>query len=170
MRRSLLEALPRLRRFAVALTGSRQDADDVVQITVERLLRHGVPISAKVDHWAFRVCRNAWIDEVRARAIRASEPLTSTTEGFAAHDGEQVVLGRLRFAEVQAAMMRLPEEQRAALSLVSIEGLSYAQTARVLDTPIGTVMSRVARARRTLSGLFTNTAWAPANAEDKATS
>ena len=66
-------------------------------------------------------------------------------------DGENALMSKLALAEISDAMDELPEEQRAALSLVVLEGLSYAQAAEVLETPIGTIMSRIARARAALS-------------------
>ena len=110
--------LPRLRRYAYALTGARHDADDLLQATLERLLVKGVPEAVEVDKWAFRVCRNLWIDEIRARRVRSAVPL---------------------------------EESGAMEQTFDGEGLSYAQAAEVLETPIGTIMSRIARARAALS-------------------
>ena len=75
LRRELLALLPRLRRYAYALTGVRHDADDLLQATLERLLVKGVPEAVEVDKWSFRVCRNMWIDEIRARRVRSAVPL-----------------------------------------------------------------------------------------------
>jgi RNA polymerase sigma-70 factor (ECF subfamily) len=151
LRRELIELLPRLRRFAHALTGARHDADDLVQATVERLLGKGVPADAALDKWAFRVCRNAWVDEIRSRRTRSAVSLDDAPEVEEAVDGERVVIGKMTLAEVARALDALPEEQRAALALVVLEGCSYAETAEALDIPIGTVMSRIARARAALA-------------------
>jgi RNA polymerase sigma-70 factor (ECF subfamily) len=150
----MLEALPRLRRFARSLTGSRHDGDDLMQSTVERVLEKGVPEKVEILRWMFKVCRNLWIDELRAGEVRrraaaqpelADEPIVS---------GEDVALGELTLREVERAMALLPGEQRAVLALVAVEGLSYREAAEVLETPIGTVMSRLARARAALATHF----------------
>lgn len=151
LRRELLGLLPRLRRYAYALTGARHDADDLLQSTLERLLVKGVPEAVEVDKWAFRVCRNLWIDEIRARRVRSAVPLEESGAMEQTFDGENALMSKLALAEIGDAMDELPEEQRAALSLVVLEGLSYAQAADVLETPIGTIMSRIARARAALS-------------------
>ncbi|MCG3170017.1 MAG: ECF RNA polymerase sigma factor EcfG [Pseudomonadales bacterium] len=151
LRRELLALLPRLRRYAYALTGSRHDADDLLQSTVERMLSKGVAESVELDKWTFRVCRNIWIDEIRTRKVRAAVPLEESGAAEHAFDGESAVMSTLALMEVRDAMDELPEEQRAALSLVVLEGLSYAQAAEVLETPIGTIMSRIARARAALA-------------------
>ena len=132
-------------------TGARHDADDLLQATLERLLVKGVPEAVEVDKWAFRVCRNLWIDEIRARRVRSAVPLEESGAMEQTFDGENALMSKLALAEISDAMDELPEEQRAALSLVVLEGLSYAQAAEVLETPIGTIMSRIARARAALS-------------------
>ncbi|MCG8440515.1 MAG: RNA polymerase sigma factor [Caulobacterales bacterium] len=149
--KAIIALLPNLRRFAFALTGQRQDADDLLQSTVERLLDRGVPADADIARWSFRVCKNIWIDEIRARNVRRTAPEAHVGDESASEDGERIVTDRVMLAEVNRAMATLPDEQRAALSLVALEGLSYAETAEALGVPIGTVMSRVSRARRALT-------------------
>src|SRR5512139_1889653 len=95
LRRALLELLPRLRRYAYALSGTRHDADDLLQATVERVLTKGVPEAAELDRWAFRVCRNIWIDEIRARRVRSAVPLEDSGAPEQGYDGERVVMGKL---------------------------------------------------------------------------
>jgi RNA polymerase sigma factor (sigma-70 family) len=146
VREAMLDALPRVRRFALSLTGTREDADDLLQSTVERVLGRGLPEDADLLRWMFRVARNLWIDEVRSRKVRLvadrHEP-----EDEATVDGESTAIGGVQLREIGDAMASLPEEQRALLSLVAIEGLTYREAAEVLEIPIGTVMSRLARAR-----------------------
>lgn len=139
-----------MRRFACSLTRNRDDADDLLQSTLARVLERGVPDDADLLRWMFRVCRNLWIDELRSRTVRgvvgdAAEP---------AVDGEAVLLGEVAVREVTDAMAALPEEQRALLSLVAVEGLTYREASEVLEIPIGTVMSRLARARAALAAHF----------------
>lgn len=149
-RRELLEILPRLRRFALSLAGNAADGDDLLQATVERLLDRGLPAEAELIPWSIRVCRNIWIDEVRARKVRrrAGEELGYVEERVVS--GESDMLAELTLREVQGALAALPEEQRAVLELVVVEGYSYREAAQTLETPIGTVMSRLARARAAL--------------------
>lgn len=149
-RRELLEILPRLRRFALSLAGNAADGDDLLQATVERLLERGLPDDAELMPWSIKVCRNIWIDEVRARKVRrrAGDELAHTESGSVS--GESAMLTELTLREVQGVLATLPEEQRAVLELVVVEGHSYREAAEMLDTPIGTVMSRLARARAAL--------------------
>jgi RNA polymerase sigma-70 factor, ECF subfamily len=149
----IIELLPRLRRFARNLTRDPHDADDVVQIAIERALTRldQWHRDARLDSWLFRIVRNAWIDEMRSRARR--DALFAPEEageaiGVAAIDRE---VDRL---SVEAAMSRLPEEQRLAVSLVLVEGLPYKEAAVVLDVPIGTLTSRLARGREALQAML----------------
>ena len=147
----LLGELNSLKRFCVSLTGDSADADDLLQLTVERVLERGMPEDAHVAKWSYRVCRNIWLDELRSREVRqryaAVASATDAMQSGGAGDG----FDRLELERVDAAMEGLPEEQRSALLLVAVEGRSYAEVAEILDIPLGTVMSRVARARRSLA-------------------
>ena len=149
----IIALLPRLRRFARNLTRNNHDADDMVQIALERALARldQWRRDARLDSWMFKIVRNAWIDEVRSRARRDRIFLpeeSGSDVGVDAMD-EQVTL-----LSVQAAMLRLPEEQRLAVSLVLIEGLPYKDAAEVLEIPIGTLTSRLARGREALQTLL----------------
>lgn len=146
--------LPRLNRFAISLTGKRSDADDLLQATVQRLLEKGAPDAGGLDKWAFRICKNIWIDGLRSQTVRIKALMRGEFAGDDCVDGERIVIGKLTFAQVRRAMAKLPVEQRAALSLIAIEGFSCADAAEALEIPIGTVMSRIARARATLSAEF----------------
>jgi RNA polymerase sigma factor (sigma-70 family) len=150
-RRDLLEALPRLRRFARSLTGNRQDGDDLMQNTVERALQRGWPSGVEPLAWLFKVCKNLWIDELRARAVRVKAAQTRELDEEPSVSGEEVVHAELGLRAVERALATLAPEQRAVLTLVAVEGLSYREAAEVLDTPIGTIMSRLARARAALA-------------------
>lgn len=151
----MLEALPRVRRFACSLAGNREDADDLLQSTVERVLDRGVPDDVDLLKWMFRVCRNLWIDEIRSRKVHRDAAARPELASGRVVSGVAVVLGELTVREVTEAMESLPEEQRAVISLVAVEGLTYREAAEVLETPIGTVMSRLARARAALAARFT---------------
>ena len=146
----LFDLLPRLRRFCFALCGVAHDADDLLQSTVERLLVKPPPADADAAKWMFRVCKNLWLDELRSRKVRSAEPLEQDAEPPGL-EGEQTMMERLVLMETNAAMAKLPEDQRAVIALVAIEGFTYQETADALDVPIGTVMSRLSRARATLA-------------------
>jgi RNA polymerase sigma-70 factor (ECF subfamily) len=148
----LIELLPRLRRFARALAGNVSDADDLVQIALERALsrsdqlRDGAPLVG----WMFGILRNAWLDEVRGRARRKRIFLPEEL-------GEQVpdpTSGQAQLLHVQQALQHLPDDQREVIGLVLIEGLSYREAAQIIDVPIGTVTSRLARGREALQAML----------------
>ena len=145
-----MENLDSLRRFSFSLTGNGPDGDDLAQNTVERLIDKGVPAGAPFSAWMLRVCKNLWIDQIRAgRRIQLadSDELERHLESV---DGEAVVTHKIRFDEVTSAIRLLEPEQRVVLGLVTVEGYSYREAAEILDIPIGTVMSRLARARAKL--------------------
>ena len=147
-RQELLRELPKLRRFCMSLTADPSDSDDLLQITVERLLTKGMPSDAHVAKWSHRVCRNLWIDEIRSREVR-SRYLKS--EASATHKPSSLSDNNVHLDRVSVEMDKLPVDQRVALVKVAIEGCSYAEAAGILGVPIGTIMSRVARARKALA-------------------
>ena len=153
-RQQILAEIPALRRFCMSLAGSDADADDLVQATVERLLTKGMPADAHPSKWLFRVCRNIWIDEIRFREVRVRMAHMVVEDPTHAAPLERVAGGELETRAVMAALVALPEEQRMALSLVAIEGKSYAEAAEIMRIPVGTIMSRIARARKALAERF----------------
>jgi len=140
-----------LRRFCHALTGNVADADDLLQDTIVRLLDKGLPENANLRKWAFRVCKNIWFDELRARKVRRDWAREQISGPTAFEDGERAMQSNITLAETQSAMKDLPREQRLILSLVAVEGMSYRDAAETADVPLGTVMSRLSRARAFLS-------------------
>jgi len=152
--RELAELTPRLRRFAWSLTGSRDEGDDLVQAGLAKALasqRQFQP-GTRLDAWTFRILRTLWIDRLRAAARRPSVHDPDAVEALSDEGaGARAAEARIDLARVRAAMARLPPEQREVLALVAIEGLSYRDAAEALDAPIGTVMSRLARARARLA-------------------
>ncbi len=149
-REGLLAELGGLRKFCISLTGTVADGDDLLQATVERVLEKGMPADAHVAKWAYRVCKNAWIDEIRARDVRQKYPQLVLDEDNDSPSAEQSASGERELESVSAALGGLPVEQRLALTLVAIEGKTYAEAAEILEVPVGTIMSRIARARRQL--------------------
>ena len=149
-REALLAELGGLRKFCISLTGTAADGDDLLQATVERVLEKGMPKDAHVAKWAYRVCKNAWIDEIRSRDVRQKYPQLVVDEDNDTPSAEQSASGERELETVSAALAQLPVEQRLALTLVAIDGKTYAEAAEILDVPVGTIMSRIARARRNL--------------------
>jgi len=149
----IVALIPRLRRFARTLTRDPHDADDVVQIALERALSRldQWHRDARLDSWLFKIVRNAWIDEVRSRGRRDR---VFAGEEAGEHVGVDAMAGQTDLLSVQSAMAMLPEEQRTTLSLVLVEGLSYQEAADVLGIPVGTLTSRLARARDALQILL----------------
>jgi RNA polymerase sigma-70 factor, ECF subfamily len=144
----LIAVLPRLRRFARGLAGNAADADDLVQAACERALSraHQFEAGTRFDSWMFRIVQTIWIDQVRARDIRRTG---GEDESLLVGSDESVrrVEARMALREVDAALDSLPIEQRAALLLVTVDGLSYKEAAEIAEVPVGTIMSRLARAR-----------------------
>jgi RNA polymerase sigma-70 factor (ECF subfamily) len=147
----LVDLIPRLRRYARALVNDHASADDLVQDTLERawaklhLYRRGTDLRA----WLFTVMHNVHVNKVRS--ARATDPLDDEMPELAqrAAQGESLVV-----RDLDRAIARLPEEQRAVLLLVTLEEMSYDQVSRALGIPIGTVMSRLSRAREKLRAMM----------------
>jgi RNA polymerase sigma-70 factor (ECF subfamily) len=150
LHRDLVALVPQARRFAYALTRHAADADDLVQATMERVLSRPMPEDAELVKWMFKVCRNIWIDEMRARKVRreASPEMLSAPDEDAST--EQRVMARMALQRAQIGIDALPDEQREVLAMVAIAGMAYREAAETLSVPIGTVMSRLARARAAL--------------------
>ena len=148
VRRSLINLLPRLRRFAINLTGEVDRGDDLVQHASERALSRASQWKpgTRLDSWLFRIIYNAWIDEQRSIQSQSRTDLEAA-RNVVDDNGTAAAEVRLAAQEVLGALANLPEEQRAVLSLVCVEGMAYRDVAEVLNIPVGTVMSRVARGR-----------------------
>lgn len=153
-RKEVLAELPALRRYCLSLVGQIADADDLLQNTVERVLDRGMPAETPAGKWMFRVCKNIWIDELRYQEVRRRLAVQVASEARHNPTVEEEVFGALNIRLVLRAMDTLPEVQRATLSLVVIEGKSYAEASEILEVPAGTIMSRVARSRRALVNYF----------------
>ncbi len=152
-RSDLVAMLPRLRRFALALSRNRQDADDLVQTAVVRALtqEEAAQNAERLDSWMYRIVKNLWIDERRRQAVRGTpEPIDNLNEA-PGEDGRRHTEARSDLALAQRIFDRMSEELQTAAVLVIVNGLSYREAAELLEVPIGTVMSRVSRARRALA-------------------
>lgn len=155
-RAEIVSLLPRLRRFARALTGQVADADDIVQIAMERALTRldQFQEGTRLEAWLFGIVRNAWIDEARSRTRRARVFAPPELGENVGDDGASALHAKLEADDVWAAMRRLPEDQREAVALVCVEGLAYREAAETLGVPIGTVTSRLARGREALQRML----------------
>ena len=146
----LIELIPRLRRYARALVGERAGADDLVQDTLERawaklhLYRRGTDLRA----WLFTVMHNVHVN--RVRATRLVDPLQDEMPELT----QRAQTDALELRDLDRAIARLPADQRAVLLLVTLEEMSYDEVARTLGIPIGTVMSRLSRAREKLRAMM----------------
>lgn len=152
MKRDLIVLLPRLRRFARSLTRSVTEADDLVQDACLRALSRAEQWdpTQPLDRWMFRITRNLWISEIRKRQVRMGQgqvPAEEAHELVTSETGEAAVAT----SDLQSKIASLPEELSAVLLSVSVEGYSYAEAAELFDIPVGTVMSRVHRARKALA-------------------
>jgi RNA polymerase sigma-70 factor (ECF subfamily) len=149
---SLLTWVPRLRRYARALAGNRDDADDLVQDTLERAWARAALWRGVTDMrgWLFSIMHNLHVDGVR-RPRLATQAIDDDTPELATPptQGE-----RLAVLDLQAALDQLPIEQKEIVLLVALEDMAYADVAKTLGIPIGTVMSRLSRGRERLRALM----------------
>jgi RNA polymerase sigma-70 factor (ECF subfamily) len=147
--------LPRLRRFARSITFHREDADDLVQTAVERALTRSEQWEpgTRLDSWMFRIVKNAWIDEVRARARR--DQLFAPEEA-GEHVGDDQAEAQQQRMVIQKAMSLLSDDHRIVIGLVLVDGLPYKEAAEVLEIPMGTLTSRLARAREAMQALLSD--------------
>jgi RNA polymerase sigma-70 factor, ECF subfamily len=154
-RKLLLESLPRLHRFARAYCGNKSDADDAVQSACEHALvkwRQWTGQGA-FEHWLTKILVNSWRDERRSRRVRSGPDFDSILD---LQDAAPSQNDSLYFEQVRGEIQKLPEGQREVLVLVAAEGFSYQEVANLLGVPIGTVMSRLCRARQKLIAKFSH--------------
>lgn len=147
---------PRLRRFAFGLSGSMDDADELVQCTYERALSRLDQWQAgtRLDSWLYRILQTIWFNQLRAKKVRGEHlPHTEVDEQSCDKQQRQTEAG-LMLTRVRQCISQLPEEQRAPLLLISVEGLSYKEAAEVLEVPVGTLTSRLSRGRLALMELL----------------
>lgn len=162
---SLEDELQAMWRFALRLTGNTDDAADLVQRTCVRALekRSNYSPQGKFRSWLYQIQHRIWLNELRSRKIRAHDSLDTTTSTIESAGGSVTALNansssdvaqtNIFLDQVYRAVNRLPEAQRVVILLVNVEGCSYREAADILDLPIGTIMSRLARARMALGHL-----------------
>ncbi len=163
IRARMIEFLPRLRRFAFALTRNMDVADDLVQDTCERALtrlEQWQP-GTSLESWMYRIAQNIWLDRKRSEKHRGQSIDLDEAPVLAGEDGRVVTENRLTLQAVGDGLSRLPADQQVLIALVCVEGLSYKEAAESLGVPIGTVMSRLSRARQALYASLASDAPAP---------
>lgn len=158
IRSQMIEFLPRLRKFAYALTRNLEQADDLVQDTCERALARADQWQpgTRLDSWMYRIAQNIWFDAARAAKSRGTRADLDDIAEVEGSDGRTVTESRLTLAHVLKEMEKLPSEQQVLVALVCVDGLSYKEAAETLQLPIGTVMSRLSRARQAIANAVLN--------------
>ena len=148
----LTELLPRLRRFAHALSRNSADADDLTQATIERALRSRDlwQVGTRLDSWAYRIMRNLSIDAARARSRKSAREAPEEEGLNVGEDPREAMDAAVDLQRIMAAMARLPDEQREVVALILVEGFGYREVSEMLSLPIGTVSSRLVRGRTAL--------------------
>jgi RNA polymerase sigma factor (sigma-70 family) len=154
-RQSIVDHIPGLRRYARALTADAWAADDLVQDTLERACGKWRLwlVGSDLRAWLFTLMHNIYANQVRSAVRRSSHATLVDLEVHASEIAAPDTAADLGL-DLQRCLMRLPEDQRAVLLLVTLEDMAYADVARILGVPIGTVMSRLSRARARLRELM----------------
>jgi RNA polymerase sigma-70 factor (ECF subfamily) len=145
--------IPRLRRYAIVLTRTKEDAEDLLQATLERAInkQHQWKDHTHLDRWAFTIMSSIWKNEIRSRITRQGNGITDDVLNLVDHSTHKSLEGTFLLNQVFKEVMELSEGQREAILLVYVEGLKYQEAADILAIPTGTLMSRLARARITLA-------------------
>lgn len=156
--KEIADHLPRLRRYARALTGDRSASEDLVQDTVERALARFDLFrpESQLDSWLLSIMHNLYVSRVRHQALQPQEDSADDLADLLPVRGTQADALELR--DLDRALARLPHAQREVLLLISLEEFSYEETARILAVPVGTVMSRLARGREKLRAILAGSA------------
>lgn len=152
LRKEIVTVIPRMRRFARGLAGNSADADDLVQVALEKALTrlHQFQPGTRLDSWLFRILQTSFLD-ARRKAARSGEEQDMEALVNLADPTATTADRAVRLRDVDRALATLPDDQRVIIMSVLVEGNSYKEAADQLQLPIGTVMSRLSRARRTLA-------------------
>lgn len=152
IRAEMVAIVPRLRRFVFTLTGNLDDTDDIVQEACLRALARldQWQSGTKLDSWMYRIAQNIWIDRGRATKVRGEPIELADDHQLYSIDGRKVMDTRLTLRDAMEGISHLPAEQRILIALICVNGCSYKEAAHISKIPIGTIMSRLARARTAL--------------------
>src|SRR6202012_4832823 len=153
LRDDILASVPSLRAFAISLSGNIDRADDLVQETLLRALANidSFQPGTNMSAWLFTILRNLFRSEYRKRRREVEDPDGGYAETLRSHPEQH---GRVEFEEFRAARAKLPADQREALVLVGASGFSYEEAAAICECAVGTIKSRVNRARTKLAALL----------------
>jgi RNA polymerase sigma-70 factor (ECF subfamily) len=150
--------LPHLWKFALRITRDKHDAEDLLQLACLRALEraHQLQPDTAPLNWMFSIVHSTWMNEVRARGVRKRTGITWEDDllNNVADPSTRTPEENLMSSQLVSAVERLPEQQRVAMLLIFIEGMSYKEAAEALDVPIGTIMSRLSRARQAIGRAF----------------
>ena len=148
--RELVALLPNLQRYALSLCHSREIAEELVQVTCQKAIssKSSFQLGTRMDAWLFRILKNSWIDFARKNRTEGIKVEIDDAFDVSGEDGEQTTQTHILLKEAFTQIEKLPEDQREVLLLICVEELSYKEAAEVLGLPIGTIMSRLARARK----------------------
>ncbi len=153
LRDQMLAAVPRLRAFAVSLSGNIDRADDLVQETLLRALANidGFKVGTNLNAWLFTILRNHFRSEYRKRRREVEDADGRHSDTLVSHPEQ---MGHVEMNEFRAALERLPEDQKEALILVGASGFSYEEAANICGCAVGTIKSRLSRGRSHLAQLM----------------
>ena len=153
MKDAMLGAIPSLRAFAISLSGNVERADDLVQETLMRAIAHvdSFEPDTNMPAWLFTILRNLFRSEYRKRRREVEDTDGRYADSLKLHPEQ---LGRIEFGEFRAALAKLPHDQREALLLVGASGFSYEEASAICECAVGTIKSRVNRARTRLTELL----------------
>lgn len=152
IREQMIELMPRLQRFTYSLTGSRADAEDLLQATYVRAIENldKWVVGSRLDSWMYRMAQNIHKNNLRHGSVKAGHQQVEMAAENRNVDGVGEAIHKDALKRVSVSIDRLPDEQRTVLLLVAVEGYGYKEAAAILEVPIGTVTSRLARARQAL--------------------
>ena len=155
----MIAFLPRLSGFALSLTENADQRDDLVQETCARALAHRDQWQpgTRLDSWMFRIAQNLWLDRKRGEKFRGEPIDIDSASDVMDSDGRTITETRLALAEVQRGLEHLSPEHRVLIGLVCVDGMTYREASEVLGLPVGTIMSRLARARLALHDAINKT-------------
>lgn len=154
----LTKLIPRLRRYALVLTHSKPNADDLLQATLERALtkQQQWKENTHLDRWVFTIMSSIWKNDIRRESVRRGNGINYEVDELTDNTNELKRERTFLYQQVFKEVMALSENQREAIFLIYIEGIKYQEAADILEIPVGTLMSRLARARIILAKKFSD--------------
>ncbi len=169
-REDLVSLLPRLRRFALTLTGDLDQADDLVQQACEKALlkQDQWQVGTRLDSWVYRIIQNLHIDQLRSKGRRSEYLHEDSVEELVDAGSKGLPEREIMLSVLSRLIAELPEEQRMVMLLVAVEENSYREAADTLMIPVGTVMSRLSRARARIMAVLEDADGGPQRGKENA--